>query len=381
MSAPTEIERDPARLPGPHGAERRRSLARWVEPRPGTESEVHLGRQWAAIRERAGRRRRSGAGWLAGGLGALALAAGAFALALVRPWDAAGGAGGGALAPGAVVSSAPGAVIESGAEPIAVRLADGSQIDLEPRTRLEAGEAEGRDVRLDLARGRASFEVARDPERRFAVVAGAVRVVVVGTRFAVERRDGRVEVRVVRGVVEVGTGARTVRLGAGETWSGADGAVRDDGELASIDAPPSAAGDDEGAERVRRPRQSDGASAGELFESAREARRQGRDAEAAAAYAELLRRHPRDGHAGLAAFELARIRMDVEGDPRGAIEPLERAIDARVFREDAMARLVRAYDESGMQSRCEAARGRYLEAYPEGVHVRSVQGACGAVAP
>jgi hypothetical protein len=60
--------------------------------------------------------------------------------------------------------------------------------------------------------------------------------------------------------------------------------------------------------------------------------------------------------------------MDVFDDAPAAIEPLERAIAARVFREDAMARLVRAYDESGQEARCRAMRERYLEAYPNGLH-------------
>lgn len=354
-----------------------RSLARWVEPPsdPRVSEEMRLARQWSAIQERRARRRswaqRWGGWWAAGG----GLVVAAALLAIVRPW--AGDGAPGSAVTGAIVSSAPGAVIESGASPIAVHLADGSQVDLEASTRLEAAEAPGRDVRLELRRGRATFEVARDPGRRFAVVAGAVRVVVVGTRFSVEHEgaaegERRVSVRVERGVVEVHTDRGVHRLGAGETWSGAADEPRedDDAEVGTVGAAPPSSDTDRG--RARR----DLPSASDLFEVGRAARREGREADAARAYEQLLRRHPRDGHAGLAAFELARIRMDVLGETRGAIEPLERAIAARVFREDAMARLVRAYDETDQGARCRGARERYLEAYPEGMHRATVEAAC-----
>ena len=349
-----------------------RSLARWIEPPipPHSSSEAQLARQWSAIRERREQRRASPfrfGWWAGGGLGGLLLVAAL--LMVLRPesdeegWES-----------GAVVSSAAGAVIESGAEPIAVHLADGSQIDLDARTRLEAAEAPGRDVRFELRRGRATFEVARDPGRTFAVAAGAVRVVVVGTRFSVEHAtSSRIAVTVERGVVEVHTARGVRRLGAGETWSGDAAEAADDGETADIGTVGAApAEQDEEPTRVRR----DVPSASELFEQARAARREARDADAAEAYEQLLRRHPRDGHAGLAAFELARIRMDVLHDSRGAIDPLERAIAARVFREDAMARLVRAYDETEQSARCRAARDRYLDAYPSGVHRTALEPAC-----
>ncbi|UJR80079.1 Iron siderophore sensor protein [Sandaracinus amylolyticus] len=338
-----------------------RSLAKWVEP---PLDDVKLEKQWSTIRERRGHRRGSLWGWWIGGTSVIAIAAAIAVFVMSREAPI----GPGTTVAGATVSSTPGAVIESGPAPIDVRLADGSEIALDPSTRLEATEAEGRDVRFALRHGRATFEVARDEGRRFVVAAGEVEVVVVGTRFSVASEASRVAVHVTRGRVDVHTGRAVHQLAAGETWSG-DAVARDEDV-----AVPSEDAIEETTDRER-PRR-EGPSANDLFESAREARREGRDAEAAGAYEQLLRRHPRDGHAGLAAFELARIRMDSLGDERGAIEPLERAISAGVFREDAMARLVRAYDETGQDARCRTARERYVRAYPEGVHRAQVEGRC-----
>jgi transmembrane sensor len=55
---------------------------------------------------------------------------------------------------------------------------------------------------VNLLRGEAWFEVAKDPRRPFIVQAGAVRVQAVGTAFSVRRLDGGVQVMVTEGVVE-----------------------------------------------------------------------------------------------------------------------------------------------------------------------------------
>jgi transmembrane sensor len=54
-----------------------------------------------------------------------------------------------------------------------------------------------------LDRGEAYFDVAKDAKRAFTVVAGARRVVVLGTRFAVRREGDRLTVSVVEGRVRV----------------------------------------------------------------------------------------------------------------------------------------------------------------------------------
>ena len=123
------------------------------------------------------------------------------------------------------------------------------------------------------------------------------------------------------------------------------------------------------------------AGARELFEKAGERRRSGDAAGAAQAYEELLKIHPSDARASLAAFELGRLRMDRLGDSAGAITALERAVALNVgptFREDALARLVSVYAKLGNFAACARARDRYLASYPTGVHATAVGTRCGA---
>lgn len=102
--------------------------------------------------------------------------------------------------------------------------------------------------------------------------------------------------------------------------------------------------------------------------------------EAADAYAELLERHRDDARAGLAAFELGRIRMDALHEGNGAIEAFQQALSlspSAAFHEDALARIVIALDAAGDAERCRQARERYLSRYPGGVHAAALATRCG----
>ena len=137
-------------------------------------------------------------------------------------------------------------------------------------------------------------------------------------------------------------------------------------------------GEQSASRRARPPRVVD---ARELFEQARSLWRGGRIRDAADAYQALLSAHPRDPRAGLAAFELGRLRMDQLGDMPGAVQALERAValaPGSEFREDAMARLVAATAGAHDLTGCARARDQYLAEYPAGVHRRTVAAACGA---
>lgn len=95
-------------------------------------------------------------------------------------------------------------------------LADGSAVTLNTDTAIRAA-FDGKMRRVDLLRGEALFDVAKDSARPFVVVAGDVRVRAVGTSFTVRAHaDGQVGVVVREGVVEVWRGAdgSPVRLAA-----------------------------------------------------------------------------------------------------------------------------------------------------------------------
>jgi TolA-binding protein len=120
-------------------------------------------------------------------------------------------------------------------------------------------------------------------------------------------------------------------------------------------------------------------SAKDLFEQAEAYRLEGHPREAAAALDRLRRSFPRDPRAGLASFELGRLRMDQLGDPAGALNAFSDAMrldpSAR-FREDAQARVVQLYASLGQSERCLKAQAEYQSRYPNGSHAKSVAGSC-----
>jgi tetratricopeptide (TPR) repeat protein len=290
---------------------------------------------------------------------------------------------------GAETASAwQGAALSTLGDAMAVKLDDGSEVALAAHTRVKVTENRPSNVALGLEHGRVDCDITPRPGRQFAVFAGGVEVRVTGTRFSVElTTPRRVEVEVTRGSVEVSWPGATAprRLATGERWSVdldqpvAEGAAPKASEApeppstpSSVDAPrPSPA---------PTPREPAVAGARELFDLGNAARRAGDGAGAARAYELLLEHHPRDARAGLAAFELGRLRMDRLGDIHGAIQALQRAValaPGAGFREDAMARLVDAYASAGAMERCRSARSAYLESYPTGVRASSVARRCG----
>lgn len=336
-----------------------------------------------------------------------------------------------------------GATLETNTEALAVSMDDGSGLALSPNTKIEiaqgkADEAldpaqidptqiEGRSrVAVHLTKGKVQCDVTPNPKRRFVVLANGVEVRVTGTSFSVELSPNLDEVRVQvkAGTVEVappGSAGHERRLSAGEVWAidlnaasataSADGAPslgpqagepttpndRMQGEPLQGDSALQGEGSTALPERLRKagpaapvPPALDSSpnagepgahalSAAELFDRANAARRGGNVAEAVRGYETLLASFPSDGRAGLAAFELGRLRMDRLGDYASAVSALKRAVSLAPgsgFREDAMARLVQAYAALGSKSACQSARDAYLKAYPKGVHLGTVSRKC-----
>lgn len=84
----------------------------------------------------------------------------------------------------------------------AVPMADGSKVTLNTDSQIRIA-VTGHERRVNLGRGEAFFEVAKDPNRPFVVVAGHCRVVAVGTQFSVWRAADEVRVVVTEGRVKV----------------------------------------------------------------------------------------------------------------------------------------------------------------------------------
>jgi transmembrane sensor len=285
------------------------------------------------------------------------------------------------------------AALETAGDTMAVGLDDGSRLELAARTKVRVTGNDPASMALELDHGRVDCDITPRPGRHFSVSAAGVQVRVKGTRFGVELAPGRdrVDVEVERGLVEVtwADGSQRRDLAAGERWSiDLKHPTADPSDAAVASAPPSApdAGEVESApSSTPRPTSAhathDAApGARELLDLGNAARRAGDVAGAARAYEQLLSAHPTDGRAGLAAFELGRLRMDRLGDVQGAISALQKAVmmaPGAGFREDAMARLVQAYAAAGATERCRSAQSAYLKSYPGGVHASAVSRQCG----
>lgn len=81
-------------------------------------------------------------------------------------------------------------------------LGDGSQATLASDSALDV-HLSRRERRVELLRGEAIFDVAKDPGRPFVVDAGARQIVAVGTRFSVRRDAGELRVVVTEGTVRL----------------------------------------------------------------------------------------------------------------------------------------------------------------------------------
>lgn len=354
--------------------------ADFVEP---DVSEARIARLWAGVSRRLPGRRRARQRWVYAGAFALAACATLviYAEAIqVEPTEP-------------VSSLLQGAVFETRSDSLSMALGDGSSVRLDSNSRFEVAGNDRSGVELLLERGRIDCDV--KPRRRadFSVVADGVEVRVVGTLFSVSTsKEGgtrRVEVRVDRGVVEVRTGGQegeVVRVKAGHSWSRVTKTAPAAAQPTETAAAPEATVEE--APSAREPERSERGERGEptregpkeLLEHANLLRRQGKVRQAASAYEELLAKYSGDGRAGLAAFELGRLRMDRLGDMPGAIRALERAValaPGSGFREDALARLVTSNRRAGNLAGCKRARSRYLQSFPRGVHRQKVSTECG----
>lgn len=119
-----------------------------------------------------------------------------------------------------------------------IALHDGSVVTLNTNSEISVRFAK-RERRITLARGEAFFDVARDRDRPFIVEAALTQVEVIGTRFSVRREGQAVDVALVSGKVQVGSGPRgsspRVMMKPGDRWRGnGDGGVLDRPSLEPI---------------------------------------------------------------------------------------------------------------------------------------------------
>ncbi|APR86653.1 sigma factor regulatory protein, FecR/PupR family protein [Minicystis rosea] len=363
----------------------RRRAADFVSP---ALSEARIARMWSAVAETERARRREPAGRIVTHKRAIMILAAALAAALLvlglrlRPTSS---------------PAMAGLVIDTGHSVQEISLPDGSTLSLAAATRLRVVHATAGEVRLRLERGSVICDVVHRDERRFVVAAGGIEVEDRGTRFAVDVGPGGgedvVAVRVEHGAVEVHDAARAIHvtLQAGQHWKSPetlpalDAGDHAQAEDASLPEPKATA-----SQASPEPTAATSASAGAraarnaftpqaLFERANAARLAGRHADAAADFERFCRRFPNDPRAGLAAYELGRIRLGSLRDPRGAAEAFEVVLSRtdEPFREDAEAARVEALADLGDHEACVRARDAFRARYPRSPQERRVARLCG----
>ena len=290
-------------------------------------------------------------------------------------------------------------------------LPDGSRIDLGATSRMVIDEYSSSGVQLSLRQGQASFQVTHNTSRPFTILAADYEVSVIGTRFKVSLGASpgqpRVSVYVEQGTVSmrnrnVPHDERT--LSTGESWS--SGAIPGSdtnpsistGASAEPSSPPSESSTESTLPLPQTPMESNSthapsvtglsgivntkANSGpkDLFELAEINRVSGDYRGSADALNKLRHSYRSDPRAGLAAFELGRIRMDIFGDLSGSAEALRDAIQLNPnasFREDAESRLVQLYHRQGHIEQCRAAKEAYLKHFPNGAAGKVVSRLCG----
>ena len=263
----------------------------------------------------------------------------------------------------------------------AIRLAEGSEIGFDPATSavrvVEQGPAR---VRVEAVRGPARYSVVPRPGRTFEVHSGSVTVRVVGTEFVVEPRGETTWVEVSRGKVEV-------------SWSGDAGekavvAAGDGGGLyppapAPAAEAPAARGqpptqvyrarvdrrDYRGAYAVlaRNPALA-GDTVHELLVAADVSRLSDHPAEAVPYLQRILREHPRDERAPMAAFTLGRTLSGL-GRTREAMTTFARVHSdwpRSPLAEDALVRQAEAASEIGDAAAARRLAAQYDRDHPNG---------------
>jgi transmembrane sensor len=241
------------------------------------------------------------------------------------------------------------------------RLADGSRaIALDAATVLVIDRDDASETHVTLSTGAARFEVEPRAGKPFVVHAGEVSVHVVGTRFVVTRSsEGRVEVSVEHGEVDVVSTSTRVHLRAGErrVFETATAATE---KVASV-AP------------KREPKPD---AAGELLATADLARREGRVDAAVMALETLLARHASDPRAASAAFSLGRVLLEARHEPEAAAAAFARVATLEPggpLVEDALAREIEAWARAGALPRAQSLARVYLRRYPDGARAALVR--------
>ena len=297
-------------------------------------------------------------------------------------------------------SQLPGALAVEGA-PAVFNLPDGSRVTkLDELAIVRVEQASVERAKLELVRGGARFDVTPNPKRAFQVLAGPVRVEVVGTEFTVERIGPKVRVSVLHGRVKVGWSGRVAYVAEGETGMFPRDEVESAPSAGAAGPAPSASPVADGAssearaglapawrqlaqERKFQEARNALEQAGwnvpnnptDLLLAADVARKSNQPAKAVPLLRRVAQDFSSDPRASAAAFTLGKTLMAM-GSPRDAALAFARAgaLDkGGAISEDALAREVEAWAGSGDSARARRRAQDYVARYPSGLRLESVR--------
>jgi TolA-binding protein len=248
---------------------------------------------------------------------------------------------------------------------------DGSTITLEGLdSQAHLSDQSPQHVAVLLDRGRGRFQVTKNPQRTFEVEAGGVTVTVVGTEFVVERRQKHTWVQVTKGTVRV-------------SWPGGDDLLQAPAE--NLFPPPknetadqpSKTSDESSLEEPGGGRQESGStspSAAALLLEADAARVAGRDDEAIHLLRRVMREHPADTQARMAAFVLGRM-LAAKGRNAEAMQAFAEArrTGKGELGEEALARQVEVARESGDRATARRMADEFARSYPKSSRLAAVK--------
>jgi transmembrane sensor len=341
------------------------------------------------------------------GFGAMAAVAVVLAAIFVS-WLALRSSGGGLMA----------ANERAGDPGLLMQLADGSTVTaVGAGVRIEPVQVSAKEAVVRLRSGGARFSVTPRRSRVFRVLVDDYTVTVLGTIFTVSLRSSNVEVAVEQGVVSVvgpGTDSRLEKGASvafpllphaearGTVHETTDGSASVPTHPATMERTPAPQAPESSAEATPRGGsalswrelahrgeytksyellQRHGKNAvrddvGELLLSADVARLSGHPSSAEPALRQVLRRHPRDSRAPLAAFTLGRVLLDELERPVEAAEMFATAralAPAGPLAQDALGREVESWARAGRADRAKSLARAYLNAYPNSPRAKAVK--------
>jgi transmembrane sensor len=238
-------------------------------------------------------------------------------------------------------------------------LPDGSSATLVENANLQIEEHRPDTVRIAQQRGTVVYDVRPDPKREFTVRAANNTIRVRGTTFSIAMSVDSVEVRVVKGRVDVDDGAQTRELSAGESLRVP---VR-----VPVPRPSAIVANDEPKPPAHEP-SGHVATATELQAKADAARLGGRLDEAASSLETLVAKYPRDTRVPSALFSLGRVERarHRDGAAARAFERCVRAAPSGPLAEDARAEAAISLQATGNTVEARRFASEYLTRHPNG---------------